>query len=88
VYLPAAPGGVTLLDPLAETAAPSNVTVVAFDVVHVNIDDCPLVIDIGDAVRLAAGTGAGGGAVVDTVTVTDDSTSRSPLTASTSYLLV
>jgi hypothetical protein len=80
--------GDTLFDPLSETAAPSNVTVVAFDVVHVNIDDCPLAIDIGDAVSLAVGIVAGGGAVVDTVTVTDDSTSRSPLTASTSYFLV
>jgi len=84
VYLPAAPGGVTLLDPLAETAAPSNVTVVAFDVVHVNIDDCPLVIDIGAAVRFAVGIAAGGGAVVDTVTVALDSTSRRPAFASIS----
>jgi hypothetical protein len=48
---------------------------VAFDVVHVNIDDCPLVIEVGDAVRLAVGIVEGGGAVVDTVMVTFDSTS-------------
>ena len=83
MYLPAVPGGVTLLDPLAETTAPSNVTWVAFDVVHVNIDDCPLVIDIGAAVKFAVGI-EGGGAVVDTVTVTRDSTSRVPSVASIS----
>jgi hypothetical protein len=80
--------GDVLCDPLAATTAPSNVTCVAFDDVHVNIDDCPLWIDIGDAVRLAVGIAEGGGAVVDTTIVTSDSTLYVPSPASISYFVV
>jgi hypothetical protein len=87
VYVLVAVGDV-LFDPLAETTAPSNVTWVAFDDVHVNIDDWPLWIEVGEAVRFAVGIPTGGGVVDDTVTVTSSSTWRSPLPASISYLLV
>jgi len=76
--------GDMLCDPLAATTAPSNVTPVAFDVVHVNIADCPLWIEVGDAVRFAVGIPEGGGAVVDTVTVALASTSSRPAFASIS----
>jgi len=80
--------GDMLRDPFAATTAPSNITCVAFDVVHVNIDDWPLWIDIGDAVRFAVGIADGGGAVVDTTIVTSDSTLYVPSLASMSYSLV
>jgi hypothetical protein len=55
-------------DPLSATGAPFMVTDVAFVVLHVSVDDCPLVIDVGLADNVAVGAGSVVGAP-DTVTV-------------------
>src|SRR6267378_2556580 len=60
--------GETVCDPLAATAAPFKVIVVAFEVDHESVDDWPLVMLVGFAFSMAVGIG-GGGAVTVTVAV-------------------
>jgi len=62
--------GETIRDPLAATAAPSSVIVVAFEVAHESVDDWPLLMLVGFAFSMAVGIG-GGGAVTVTVAVAD-----------------
>jgi hypothetical protein len=62
--------GDILCDPFAATAAPFSVTVVAFEVVHVSVDDPPLVMLVGFALSVAFGiVGVGVGVVTVTVAV-------------------
>jgi len=60
--------GETICDPLAATAAPFSVIVVAFEVDHESVDDWPLLMLAGFAFSMAVGIG-GGGAVTVTVAV-------------------
>lgn len=50
--------GDTTVDPLAATAVPFSVTVVALVVDQVTVLDCPAWIDVGEAETVAVGTGA------------------------------
>lgn len=61
--------GATVPDPEVGCAPRplSILTLVAFVVVHVSVEDCPAVIDVGDAVKVAVGA-VGGAAVTVTVT--------------------
>ena len=52
--------GDTTVDPLAATAVPFSVTVVAFVVDQVTVLDCPAWTDVGNAETLAVGTDAVG----------------------------
>ena len=56
--------GDTDRDPLALTADPPNVIVVAFDVAHCSVVLWPLWIAVGIAVSRAVGIGTGGGVAV------------------------
>jgi hypothetical protein len=73
---------VTTRDPFAETAAPSSVTVVAFDVAHDSVDDPPLVTLVGIAVSSAVGIGT------LTVTVACAVTDPVELVATSLYVVV
>jgi hypothetical protein len=71
--------GDTTRDPLAFTTAPSSVTEVAPEDVHVNVDVCPLSIVDGVAVSDAVGIdGVGDVEVSETVTVARAVTLVSP----------
>ena len=59
--------GETIRDPLALTADPFNVTVVAFELDHWSVEVWPLWIDIGIALISAVGIGAGGAVTVTVV---------------------
>jgi hypothetical protein len=67
VYVVVAAGDIGC-DPLSATGAPFNVTDVAFVLLHVSMDDCPAVMDVGFADSDAVG--AGSVEVPPTVTVT------------------
>jgi len=60
--------GETIRDPLALTADPFNVTVVAFELDHWSVELWPLWIDIGIALISAVGIGAFTVTVVVSVT--------------------
>lgn len=49
--------GNTTRDPLADTLVPFKVTIVAFDVLHDNVLDWPVVMDVGDAEIAPVGAG-------------------------------
>lgn len=59
--------GLTDWEPLAPTVAPFNVTETALVVLHVSIDDWPLMIVVGFADSVAVGAGSTVGADTDTL---------------------
>jgi hypothetical protein len=74
--------GETTRDPLAATAAPSSVIVVAFEVAHESVDDWPLLMLVGFAFSVAVGIG------VVTVTVAVAVVEPAELVATSEYVAV
>ena len=76
--------GETTRDPLAATAAPSSVIVVAFAVDHESVDDWPLLMLVGFAFSVAVGIGVGAVTVTFAVAVVEPA----ELVATSEYVVV
>ena len=76
--------GETVCDPLAATAAPFSVIVVAFEVDHESVEDWPLLMLVGFAFSVAVGIGVGAVTVTFAVAVVEPA----ELVATSEYVVV